>query len=254
MAMLALKGELLLAAWEAGLDKHPLDRGLLLLSIALPECDHRQLAELTIAERNLLLLQLREATFGKTLQGFGTCSRCHAHLEFAAPVATIIEHLRTHFIKEPIVWSEDGRQYRLRPVTTNDLLAATDAPSDTEAKDLLLKRCLCLTQESSESQTQALSDELLQAALPAGIPHLVEKFDELNASAELACAVRCPDCSNSEMLDLDVAQFVWIEVRSAAKRLLVEIHELAWAYGWSENEILRLTPQRRDAYIEILSS
>jgi hypothetical protein len=53
---------------------------------------------------------------------------------------------------------------------------------------------------------------------------------------------------------LDIGHFLWLEVCSAAKRLIAEIHELAWAYGWSENSILRMSPQRRNAYIEMLSA
>jgi hypothetical protein len=252
--MRALTGELLLAAWDEGTHQHPLIRGLILLSLALPERSRQELAQLTIAQRDLLLLSLRELSFGKILQGFGTCSRCCAHLEFAVPVAALIEHLKSQPGSDLIAWSENGRQYQLRAVTTDDLLAALDVPSAAEAQVLLLQRCLTVSRESSECERLSACKATSDALTPATEPSLVAKFDQLHAAAELGCAVRCPECSNSEVLDLDIAHFLWLEVRSAAKRLLAEIHELAWAYGWSENSILRMSPRRRNAYIEMLSA
>jgi hypothetical protein len=252
--MRTLTGELLLAAWEEGTDQHALHRGLILLSLSLPEINRQQLRELTIADRNLLLLRLRELSFGRTLQGFGTCSRCRAHLEFAVPVAALVEHLKSQLSGDLVSWSENGTLYQLRPITTDDLLAALDVPSNTDAQDLLLKRCLTISRESSESGGLSACKEPSDAVSLAAVPALVAKFDQLQAAAELCCAVQCAECSNSEVLDLDIAQFLWLEVRSAAKRLLAEIHELAWAYGWSEDSILRMSPQRREAYMEMLSA
>jgi hypothetical protein len=33
---------------------------------------------------------------------------------------------------------------------------------------------------------------------------------------------------------------------------LRDVHELASAYGWRESEILALSPQRRQAYLELV--
>jgi hypothetical protein len=34
---------------------------------------------------------------------------------------------------------------------------------------------------------------------------------------------------------------------------LLEVHQLARAYGWSERETLALTPRRRRRYLELVS-
>ena len=54
--MRALTGELLLKAWDAGANEQDLNRGLILLSLAMPGSNRQQLARLPIAERNLCLL------------------------------------------------------------------------------------------------------------------------------------------------------------------------------------------------------
>lgn len=240
--MRALTGERLLTACEEAAEEHDLNRSLVLLSHAIPTSNRRELARLSIAERNLLLLRLRKLSFGSLLQGFGTCPQCGAHLEFALPIASLIERLQLHSAAGPITWYENGEHCQLRPVTTDDLLAVLDVPDTREAQDRLLKRCLSVSDSISKPLASSIAGSLL------------EKFEQLHAAAELSCTLRCPDCSVSETLDLDIARFLWIEVRSAAQRLLAEIHELAWAYGWSERSIARMSPQRRSAYLEMLSA
>jgi hypothetical protein len=240
--MRALTGELLLTACEEAAEEHDLNRSLVLLSHAIPKSNRRELARLSIAERNLLLLRLRELSFGSLLQGFGACPQCGAHLEFELPVASLIERLQSHSSPGPITWSENGRHCQLRPVTTDDLLSILDMPGIREAQDRLLELCLSVSGSLAKPSACSTTDSLL------------EKFEQLHAAAELSCTLRCPECSVSETLDLDIARFLWIEARSAAQRLLAEIHELAWAYGWSERSIARMSPQRRSAYLEMLSA
>ena len=50
-----------------------------------------------------------------------------------------------------------------------------------------------------------------------------------------------------------MASFVWEEVDAAARRLLGEVHALASAYGWSQEEILALGSQRRAAYMRLIA-
>jgi hypothetical protein len=54
------------------------------------------------------------------------------------------------------------------------------------------------------------------------------------------------------MADLDIGRFLWFEVRNAAQRLLREVHELAYAYGWSESAILAMSFHRRQNYLAMV--
>jgi hypothetical protein len=250
--MRALTGELLLTAWDEGKDQHALIQGLILLSLALPKSDREKLEGLSLAERNLLLLRLHDLTFGPVLQGFSVCSHCSAQLEFTVPVAGLIEHVQSQLCEGPVSWEENGRHYRLRPVTSDDLLAILDLPGAREAENQLLQRCLTVFGESTGREEPTQSTEASDPTSPEALSAVLQKFEQLHAAAELSCAVHCAACSHRERLELDIAQFIWIKVRGAAKRLLAEVHELAWAYGWSEEAILHMSPHRRNAYMEIL--
>ncbi|HEV2275131.1 MAG TPA: hypothetical protein VGR96_13255 [Acidobacteriaceae bacterium] len=240
--MRPLTGERLLTACDEAAKEDCLARSLTLLSLALPEKDRRELARLSLAERNVLLLRLHELSFGSTLEGFGPCSHCSAHLEFALPVSALIEHLNSRLPGEAMAWSEEEREYRLRAVTTADLMAVLDVPDLEEAQKRLLQRCV------------SVSGAALNSSSFLATPSLLERFNQLHESAELSCSIHCPDCSHDETLDLDIARFLWLEVRRAGQKLLEEIHELAWAYGWSERAIARMHPRRRNAYLEMLTA
>jgi len=239
--MRPLAGELLLTAWENGASQHDLRRAMTMLSIAVSTNDCEQLDALPIAERNLLLLRLHELSFGPLLNAFATCPKCAAPLEFTVPVAAMVERLESQPSAAPVEWNAEGRQYQLRSVTTEDLLVAMRAADVNAAQERILSRCLQVFPEPGPEPLSLL-------------PAVMEKFEQLHASAELSCAIECPTCSSHEVLDLDIARFVWTEVHRAARRLLSDIHTLACAYSWSEQAITQMTPSRRAAYLELLSS
>ena len=240
-AMNPLAGELLLAAWEESLPEHEMRRALTMLSTARPDTDREQFAALPIAERNLLLLRLHEMSFGPLLSAFGLCPACGAQFEFAVPVAEMTARLEGQSPAGPVAWNDEGQRYRLRAVTTDDLMATLGVPEMSVAQDLLLARCLDVSPPPGSGGPPARATVL-------------QRFEQLHAATELSCSIDCPGCSSHELLDLDIARFLWAEVRTAARRLLGEIHELASAYGWSERAIARMSADRRSAYLEMLST
>jgi hypothetical protein len=46
--------------------------------------------------------------------------------------------------------------------------------------------------------------------------------------------------------------YLWSELEEWAHRVLVDIHTLAGAYGWSERQILALSPVRRQLYVDMV--
>jgi hypothetical protein len=261
--MRPLRGERLLLAWEQGTQADDLRRPLILLSIALPDRDPVQLAAIPITERNALLLQLHKLTFGPELNVFGACPDCGALLEFSVPADAPAAQFNSEPTADVVTWESHGQRYRLRPVTTDDLVACLDVPELDASQDLLLSRCLEMSPAAASiSPADAAvspADAPVQppAALPSPLPahpEVLQKFEELHGAAELSCAIDCPGCATSQVLDLDLARFVWAEVRTAARRLIADIHGLASAYGWSEQSIASMSPTRRGAYLELIGA
>lgn len=239
--MQPLTGDLLLTAWDRCAGEHDLNRAVTMLALASPESGREQLAELSIGERNVLLLRLHQMSFGPRLRGFALCSRCEARLEFMLAADALAARLETERAEDSAEWTDEGTHYRMRPVNTCDLLASLDLPDVTQAQERVLARCLTASSPLDGTELRTL-------------PGALATFEQLNAAAELSCTIECPDCTSVETLDFDVAHFLWLEVRHAARRLFEEIHALAGAYGWSERAIIAMSPQRRGAYLEMLSA
>jgi hypothetical protein len=105
-----------------------------------------------------------------------------------------------------------------------------------EASLFMVQRCLGTSHNDLSPDVLAATTAAMEAADPLAL-------------IELGGA--CPHCNHAWSAFLDVATFVWSEVQQWAQRTLQEVHLLARAYGWSEDEILRLSPARRQAYLQI---
>jgi hypothetical protein len=62
----------------------------------------------------------------------------------------------------------------------------------------------------------------------------------------------CPGCNYQWQSLFDITAFFWQEIAAFVKRLLREVHTLAKAYGWREADILAMSHQRRQFYLEMV--
>ena len=244
--MRSLAGEPLLQAWERGANQAYLDRALTMLHAACPEVPIEQLMAIGIPRLNLQLLRLRQISFGSTLSGFVPCSHCGSRLEFSVPIASLLEQLEPLVASNSVQWTDGTIEYSLRPASSRDLALAQGESSPEGARRLLMERCVTARPASESAETVQLTEEASETAL--------QKFNQLHAAAEIVLQVSCPACGCAQAVDLDIARFLWMEVRHAAIRLLREVHELASAYGWEERGVLSMNPHRRSVYLEMLHS
>ena len=244
--MSALAGERLLEAWDRGTAAPHLERALVLLEAGRPDAAPESLARLGIPARNRELLRLRWVTFGPVLTGFTACASCGARLEFSASIPPLLDRLEGVDPGDAVAWEDGGAAYTLRAVTTDDLRDAVRAADDADARRLLLDRCVsCVSVGGVADAAEAL-------AVVREDPLTAARFDRLHEGAEVLCEVICPQCAFADVVDLDIASFLWDEVRHAALRLLREVHDLASAYGWSEAAIAAMSGPRRRAYLELV--
>ena len=87
---------------------------------------------------------------------------------------------------------------------------------------------------------------------------IVERLADAMAAADSrsdnVVDLSCEACSHRWQLVIDIASFFWEEVNRLAKRLLQQVHTLAWAYGWREDDILAMSNTRREFYLEMVGS
>jgi hypothetical protein len=106
----------------------------------------------------------------------------------------------------------------------------------------LLERCVCSAARDGR--------DLPVADLPGDVLELVEiALDEADPAADIRLELTCAECRAAWTETLDPVVFAWSAVESAARRLATDVHLLAHSYGWSEEQILGLSPFRRHLYL-----
>lgn len=232
----------LLRVWEQGIGLPSPRRALALLRAACPDSSGEAIAALTLGQRDDLLLQLREHLFGSRLDLAVPCPNCREPLESTLEVAEVRAGPAPAALEQRL--RIDDRCIRFHAPTAGDLV---DLPADPGAARLaLLSRCVI---EASSTDQNGAGVETLPDAVVEAISTAMSAADP-HADTELALA--CPACGHRWQCAFDIAAFLWREIDAWAQRTLREVHALARGYGWREDDILALTPTRRQIYLEMI--
>jgi hypothetical protein len=234
-------GDLLLSCWESSSRHGGEWRALGLLQPATPGLGVESLAELPVGELDARLFDLRRRLFGRAVEGVVPCPQCGARVELSFDLAEI---QAAPADAVPLTISQDGWQLDFRLPTGGDLAAASGCATVEEAAATLRGRCIVGVREASIARTAA--------ELPGSLVALMEeRMEAASPQADVTLALRCPDCRAEWETGFDIASFLAAEVAAGAARLLGEVQQLAGAFGWSEAEILSLSPRRRQAYLQL---
>jgi hypothetical protein len=230
----------LLGAWEEGRDQPQIARALVMLRRALPEVDLDSLADLPVGRRDALLLEVRERSFGPVADCVATCPSCQAALEFPVRMRDLVVG-ESPALESIVEWQ--GMRLRIRAATSRDQLSLAGLTDPDAMAEVLLQRCACPVDMPAEARAYRLPPEAADL--------VSAEMTRLDPGADLRFALSCPACNGAWTSVFDAVSFLWREVEVAARRLLREVHALATAYGWSESEILNLSPARRRAYLQL---
>ena len=241
--MHALSASKLLRVWEQALGATNAERPLALLAAACPEMSPEELAGVSVGRRDRMLLALRERTFGPRLVGLAACGACGEALELSFDVADISAEQGAEASEELMI-EADGYEAHFRLPNGGDLLAVERG--DVEGgRRLLLTRCVL---RATRGGTEVMPDDLPPPVLEA----VERRMAEADPQADVRLALSCPECGHRWLANFDVASYFWNEINAWAYRVLGEVHKLATAYGWREDDILDMNPWRRHVYLEMV--
>ncbi|MGW5363820.1 hypothetical protein [Actinopolymorpha pittospori] len=122
----------------------------------------------------------------------------------------------------------------VRGPTTADVLAALDS-----ADPAATLRARCVTWPEG---TVPYADAELTARVAAAA-------EQLAGSAGVSVRLDCPECGGDVLADVDVVRLVTERVTEQAQAVLADVAVLAAVFGWSEREVLEMSPARLRVYL-----
>ncbi len=198
-----------------------------------------------LGQRDGMLLQAYTQIFGDTLHGFAECPRCAERLEYSLSARELTSNT-TAVPTAGLSFVAGGITMRLRLLNSLDLSAAAACADVTAARRLLAERCVVEAARGGESiPAQALPESV--------IDRISSQLAEADPQAEVLIDLTCTGCGHQWQIVFEVERFFWMKINGLARRLLREVHTLASAYGWSEGDILALSPLRRQFYLEMVA-
>jgi hypothetical protein len=246
----------ILQAWEDGRKASPGERGLLLLGVARPELTAAAQAGSTVGQRDAALLDLFERLFGAAAPALADCPRCAEPLETDVPIAAIRVQAPAA-APDRFTLTFDGRTIAYRLPTAGDLAALGAAAPDGNAAALtswLARRCTLSAEDRDRTALVAKETGFSQDVLTALGTAIAEAVATHDPQAEVRLALDCPSCGFHWSAPFDIVEFLWRRLDGFVSGVLREVHILASAYGWSERDILALSPARRRLYTELIGT
>lgn len=236
----------ILQTWEESELLSQAEKSLCLLTRIYPDMNIQELAELTLGERDALLLKLRQKTFGDNIEIYCQCVNCDESLELNLKGSDILIHKPDEFQKRGTFTKGDlVISYHLP--TTLDILKGQNVHNEEDAWQVVVKSCIEeISKNDDLLDANDLSVELLE--------ELSQKMGEEDPQAEVLFNMRCPKCKKETETIFDIGQYLETEIMFLAKQILTEVQTIAKFYGWSEERILAMSPKRRQFYLEALAA
>ncbi|NOK34665.1 hypothetical protein HMI49_15805 [Corallococcus exercitus] len=202
-------------------------------------------AQLPVGRANALLLRLHVAMFGPRIDCSATCPACAEALELEIDAGDLLgwepPPLAGPALFQDAEW---GMSFRLP--TELDVEVTRNERDPRVARNLLLQRCV------SECRRGAEPVDILLAP-PEVTTRLGARMEELDPLAVIDFELRCRGCGHGRSSSLEVDSILWARLDAWARRMLDEVHELARVYGWTERDIVAMSPWKRLVYLDLVA-
>jgi hypothetical protein len=214
---------------------------------------------LLIADRQYLLLKLREVTFGEAVQATIPCPwpDCgkKVDIDFSLeniPVIASEDKGPTYKMELPVnaAFESKHREVVFRLPVGGDQEEISPYLYENEAKALtmLLDRCI-----QSIGPIQNTGEGLFSRLSPLARMEIEKQMKAVAPRVELDMDGNCPECGREFTIPFDLQDFFFGEMRTSQDLLCREVHYLAYHYHWSEKEIMDMSREKRRNYIEVLA-
>lgn len=192
---------------------------------------------LDVAALDARMVELHRRRFGPLLEARTRCGECGEELELSLPAGELAAEASG---EAPLGVSAAGLELELRGPRPDDLAAVAAEPDSERARALLAERCVVAGAEGPLP--------------PEAVDAIAEALAALDPVGGSRLRLTCPACGREWEEALDIPWIVGSELTSEAERIAAQVHALAFAYGWTEAEVLSLPAARRRRYLELVTA
>jgi hypothetical protein len=222
--------------------------------------------ELLVADRQYLLLKLRQSTFGDMVRAnlfcpWPSCGN-RVSMEFKiddfpvdepgerAPFYTMMLSFQAAGAEPEDPGDELRRRVRFRLPNGADQEALSPllARNEAEALSLLLARTI---QNLGHASPPSVEDVTALSSLARA--EIEAEMERVAPKVELTIETKCPECGRGFLVPFDLQRFFFGELRTDVDLLYRQVHYLAYHYHWAENEIMTMAGSKRQRYVELLA-
>jgi hypothetical protein len=177
-------------------------------------------AQLFVADRNYLLLQLRRLTLGSRLGTQYRCPACDAHVSVIEDLSRIaVRRLpggepaaNTVVDLEDGYRDEQGRVHRRVVLTAprgtdEEFVSSLASTKPLRARDALVLRCIRQFGDLSTAALDAYGVEILRSLTLGDRRRLVRALNEITLGPDFRRAIHCPRCAGEFEAVLDASSF-----------------------------------------------
>lgn len=238
----------LLQLWEEGANQSLLQKTLRLLAASYGVADYHEMGQLSVGERDLRLLQLRESLFGRRMNNMADCPACGQIAEWQADTRTLqLQELSAEISNRTFLLEAGTFSILYRLPDSADIARINSGSLCVADRRHLIADCIL--EVNGGAGKPALE------SLPDSVWNLIEQqMEQHDPQADINIELSCESCGHSWLSWFDIVSYLWTEINAWALRCLQEVHTLAKSFGWSERDILSMNPRRRQLYLQMLGA
>lgn len=239
----------------------PLERDTRLLERCVLGLEHEQdVSELSLGDRETLLLHARRLTFGGEIECVLPCPGCGERMDFQLQTGRLLAQHEAgaspRYFEETMETGDERFRVRFRVPSGADLEDALRVPErkPREAVQAVLARSVEWVRSEGTLEDESAGATISIEQWPTGLAATIaERMAELDPQAETVLQLTCPACQHSFTTSFDIGDYFFRELRARELRRYQEVHQLALAYHWSETQILSMSPRKRQMYLDLLA-
>lgn len=201
---------------------------------------------LSLGDRMLLLLHLRELIFGDRISCITKCPTCSETLSLNLSVKKIVTQLENPRLSYSKIAKIKNYKLKIHTITGKEIEDLAKYSRNHHVSDDSIESLIRMCVVWAEPKLP----EKLTVEIIDGVSEELEKLDP---NAEMTLTINCSICQNVIKTPFVVEEFVFEEMKRLSLHLVREIHWLAFNYHWSEKSILLLPYSKRKKYVELVN-